>query len=135
MALTPIYLLVGCSMPLWIHPVPCDLTDSAGLDLLKLMAGVLSVGIGDTMASVCGFYLGRHRWPGSVKSVEGTLGCMLGQVATIYALFHFRYVQLNTLKAATAGVAIIVNSLIEARTDQVDNLVIPFVTYIILGTA
>lgn len=134
-ALTPIYLLVGCSMPLWIHPVPCDLTDSAGLDLLKLMAGVLSVGIGDTMASVCGFYLGRHRWPGSVKSVEGTLGCMLGQVATIYALFYFRYVQLNTLKAATAGVAIIINSLIEARTDQVDNLVIPFVTYIILGTA
>uniref|UniRef100_A0A1Q3FCU4 dolichol kinase n=1 Tax=Culex tarsalis TaxID=7177 RepID=A0A1Q3FCU4_CULTA len=134
-ALTPIFLLVGCAMPLWIHPVPCDLTDSAGLDLLKLMAGVLSVGIGDTMASVCGYYLGRHRWPGSVKSVEGTLGCVLGQVATIYALFHFRFVQLNTLKAATAGVAIIVNSLIEARTDQVDNLVLPFVTYIILGTA
>lgn len=134
-ALTPIYLLIGCSMPLWIHPVPCDLTDSAGLDLLKLMAGVLSVGIGDTMASVCGYYLGRHRWPGSVKSVEGTLGCLLGQVVTIYALFHFRFVQLNTLKAATAGAAIIVNSLIEARTDQVDNLVLPFVTYIILGTA
>lgn len=43
-ALTPIYLLIGCSAPLWLHPCPCDLTDSAGFEILPLMAGVISVG-------------------------------------------------------------------------------------------
>ncbi|XP_065089767.1 dolichol kinase isoform X2 [Ochlerotatus camptorhynchus] len=134
-ALTPIYLLVGCSLPIWLHPVPCDLTDSGGLNLLKLLAGVLSVGIGDTMASVCGYLFGKHTWPGSVKSVEGTISSIIGQAGVVFLLFRFSYVHLNTLRAATAGAAIIINALVEAKTSQVDNLVLPLVTYVVLGTA
>ncbi|XP_053695000.1 dolichol kinase isoform X2 [Sabethes cyaneus] len=134
-AFTPIYLLIGCSLPLWLHPVPCDMTDSAGHDFLKLMAGILSVGIGDTLASICGYYLGKHKWDGSNKSVEGTLASMIGQFAVVFVLFKMGVVQLNTLKAATVGSAIIINVLIEAKTNQVDNLTLPLVTYIVLGLA
>lgn len=134
-ALTPIYLLVGCSLPIWLHPVPCDLTDSAGLNLLKLLAGVLSVGVGDTMASVCGYLFGKHAWPGSVKSVEGTIASIMSQAGVVFLLFRFSYVHFNTLRAATAGAAIIINALVEAKTSQVDNLVLPLVTYVVLGTA
>lgn len=128
-ALTPIYLLVGCSAPLWIHHSPCK----GSTELLPLLSGVLSIGIGDTFASVIGSKLGRHKWPKSSKSVEGTIASILAQAAFIYALSMPGYLPLNMKLVAVCGVAIIFNSLIEALTDQVDNLVLPIVTYIILA--
>lgn len=132
-ALTPIYLLVGCSAPLWIHNSPCDLTGSSSLELLPLLAGVLSIGIGDTFASIAGSKIGKHKWPGGRKSVEGTVASIVAQAAFIYALNVLGYLPLNTRLMAVCGVAVIVNSLVEALTDQVDNLVLPIVTYIILA--
>lgn len=68
----------------------------------------------------------------SNKSVEGTLASIIVQSAFVYTLFALGYIPMTMKLAAICEVAILSNALIEARTNQVDNLVLPLVTYIIL---
>ncbi|KAJ8965414.1 hypothetical protein NQ314_004167 [Rhamnusium bicolor] len=107
LALTPIYLLAGCSLPLWIHPSPCDVTDSAMFNLSPLLSGLLSVGLGDTAASIVGSNYGKHFWPDYLENVTFEQ----------YRKLYF---------------SVFVGSLVEARTTQVDNLVLPLIMYIML---
>lgn len=133
-ALTPLYLLIGCSLPMWIHNSPCDLIDSCSFEFLPLLAGIISIGIGDTLASVIGSNFGRHKWGKlSKKSVEGTLASITGQFIFIYGLNYFDLLYLNPRLTTLCGIAVISNALIEAFTDQVDNLVLPIITYTILA--
>lgn len=51
--LTPMYLLLGCAMPMWVsHALSADA--SWGLVSLPAAAGILSLGIGDTAAALVG---------------------------------------------------------------------------------
>ena len=84
--LTHIYLLVGCSLPIWIFPLNAA-TDAR--DNLLLCSGIVSLGIGDTAASIGGTLWGRTKFPGSSKSVEGTLCSMLAEICFMLILFYF----------------------------------------------
>ncbi|CAH1285331.1 unnamed protein product [Diabrotica balteata] len=133
LSLTPIYLLVGSSLPIWIHPSPCDVTDSASFNLIPLLSGILSIGVGDTAASVVGSTYGKFFWPGSKKTIEGTVACILSQIGILYMLLYFGFIQIiSSTDALRLFVAIVITSVVEAKTTQVDNLVLPFIMYIIL---
>ncbi|KAG4071268.1 hypothetical protein HA402_003972 [Bradysia odoriphaga] len=129
-ALTPIYLLVGCSLPLWLHPCPWCPTRTDAIDVLPLLSGVLSVGVGDTVASVVGSKYGRHWWLNGDKSIEGTVASILAQGLVLIGLVYLQFLHVTTFQISVSAAAIIVNSLVEAHTNQVDNLVLPLVTFI-----
>lgn len=63
-ALTPIYLLAACSLPLWLYPSICSEEVYVGQRLLPLMSGLLTIGIGDTAASIFGTWIGKAKWEG-----------------------------------------------------------------------
>lgn len=61
--LSHFYLLTGCAAPLWLE----------GDSSIIHQTGVLVLGVGDALASVVGRRYGRVYWPGSCKTVEGSL--------------------------------------------------------------
>ncbi|CAH2087123.1 unnamed protein product [Euphydryas editha] len=116
-AMTPIYLYVGLAFPLLIVPNHEDRE-------LELLSGVLSIGVGDTAASWFGSRFGFNKWPDSNRTFEGTIFNILSQIGTVYALQLFgalraRHALSRAALSACAG------ALLEARTAQVDNLVLP----------
>ncbi|KAK3917190.1 Dolichol kinase [Frankliniella fusca] len=128
-ALTPLYLLAGMAAPLWLTPL--DDIPIAPSQLLPYMAGLLSIGVGDTAASYVGSNFGKRKWEGSNRTLEGTVACFLSQVIVVLFLVHYDVLPSDMLFLIRTCVAVGITSLIEAKTDQVDNVVLPLVLYIL----
>uniref|UniRef100_A0A6P6Y6K7 dolichol kinase n=1 Tax=Dermatophagoides pteronyssinus TaxID=6956 RepID=A0A6P6Y6K7_DERPT len=128
LTLTHIYLLIGCSLPLWL----CN--DSTNHRLL-LSSGILSIGIGDTIASIVGITFGsrRQRWPNSSKTYIGTFGFFLSHFLSFFLLDYYYYNNLfntNQLQLVIKVLIIsIITCLMETFTKHVDNLLLPLIEY------
>lgn len=122
-----IYLLAGVASPLWLSP--CPLNESQADTVLPLLAGVLAVGIGDTAASVGGTYLGRTRWSGTKKTVEGSVCGVMAQTIAVLFLVGIGTVKMSVAAWSHFLVTILLVAVVEAFTDQVDNIVLPLLLY------
>ncbi|RWR79388.1 dolichol kinase EVAN [Cinnamomum micranthum f. kanehirae] len=121
-------LLLGCALPKWM---------STGFNDRPLApsAGILSLGIGDTMASMVGHKYGVFRWSKTgKKTVEGTAAGITSVLAACSLLllllassgFIFSQHWSSLLFAVT------LSGLLEAFTMQLDNAFIPLVFYSLL---
>ena len=76
-----IFLLIGCSIPLWLSLADIPRTGSSpwmGWNALSrdvsMISGLVCVGLGDAAASLVGRRFGRHKWLwGGGKSLEGSI--------------------------------------------------------------
>lgn len=119
-------LLLGCALPIWI---------SSGFNDRPLapFAGILSLGIGDTMASMVGYKYGVLRWSKTgKKTIEGTAaGITSVMVACSFLLpllASAGYIQ----NWSSLLLAVIASGLLEAYTAQLDNAFIPLIFYSLL---
>jgi dolichol kinase len=77
-------LLLGCAVPVWLSTSP--FMDRP----LAPYAGILSLGIGDTMASVIGYNFGSVRLSSSSnKTVEGTIAGKMAASGSACCKFFF----------------------------------------------
>ncbi|XP_053206143.1 dolichol kinase-like [Panonychus citri] len=113
--LTHIYLLIGLSLSLWISP---------NIDKISFnfASGMITVAVGDTAAAIIGSRFGKHKWLNSNKSIEGTLGSILCQIIASILIKFYLKVSTNILVITILS---IISSIIEAKTIQIDNLILP----------
>lgn len=127
------------------------------MPLVVLMSGVLSIGIGDSCASYVGLHYGKHKWANQERTIEGTAACILSQISTLLLLAVFgkvqyfvRFVYLTKIYVVICFLcdfagwidmdwvlvkyicAVTAVSMVEARTEQIDNLALPFLMYLCL---
>ena len=141
LAVTHIALIVGCAFSLWVSqliqqthifsssswsqlPSPADNWFSSDEKLLAQLPylGLVVLGIGDSVGAICGINFGRHNWPGgTTRTLEGSLCMFLSMVLVILlnvtnAQFEYTFQVIVTM---------LVMTLIEASTSQIDNLCLP----------
>jgi CDP-diglyceride synthetase len=90
--LTHIYLLAGCALPSLLCPTPGP--GEAGVGSrggIVPYAGVLILGVGDTVASIVGTFFGKWLWvpsEGRGKTVEGTVAGWVATTGSAMLLMH-----------------------------------------------
>ncbi|KAK1646080.1 hypothetical protein QYE76_063885 [Lolium multiflorum] len=121
-------LLLGCALPKWM---------SSGFNDRPLapFAGILSLGIGDTMASMIGYKYGVLRWSKTgKKTIEGTAAGITSVLAACSILVSLLASSGYILSQhwVSLSVAVTLSLLLEAYTTQLDNAFIPLVFYSLL---
>ncbi|KAG4168009.1 hypothetical protein ERO13_A13G232250v2 [Gossypium hirsutum] len=113
-------LLLGCALPIWM---------SSGFNDRPLIpfAGILSLGIGDTMASMVGHKYGVLRWS---KTGSGIVSVLAACSVLLPLLASTGYIL--TQNWFPLLIAVTTSGLLEAYTAQLDNAFIPLVFYSLL---
>jgi len=123
LVLTPIYLVFGLSAPIWF-----DLMRFGEIKLSSF-AGLASVGIGDSFASIVGKKYGRSRIFRDGKSVEGMLANFFSQLIfmSMVSLLIGQELSTNIIPA------LFLTAAAESTTDQIDNLILPLLQYSLIS--
>ncbi|CAF0786326.1 unnamed protein product [Brachionus calyciflorus] len=120
--LSHIYLLIGLSFPFWFS--------SFNEFNLAELSGLITVGIGDSFASIVGSKFGKHKLPRSNKTVEGSLAMVFSQLFFYILLIQIGLIDLTHYENY---IFILVNlslsGYVEAFTKDNDNVVLPIVIY------
>jgi len=111
------------------------------LPLLLKFSGIIFLGIGDSLAAIVGKRFGRLTLPVSGKSIEGFLAGFIGMVISVIMIVFYKgfgdhgklaiLLKLNVYKNLFMILAAV--SFAETFTKQMDNLIIPYIMYIMLG--
>ncbi|KAF9484335.1 hypothetical protein BDN70DRAFT_910722 [Pholiota conissans] len=112
--LSHFYLLTGCAGSLWLE----------GPSKLLQFTGILTLGLGDAAASIVGRRIGAHRWsPTTSKTLEGSLAFVF---SILTATFFLRFASVVESFATARYVSVVaISALLEALSDQNDNLTLP----------
>ncbi|KAF8442414.1 hypothetical protein L210DRAFT_3611794 [Boletus edulis BED1] len=122
--LSHFYLLTGCAGSVWLE----------GPSRILVYTGILVLGVGDALASIVGKRFGRYRWSASSsKTVEGSIAFAVSVVACAWVLRVLGLTEQFSM--IRYGVVTVLSSVLEALSEQNDNLTLPLYMWSMLVVA
>nr|CAG4643430.1 EOG090X0BFL [Ilyocryptus agilis] len=115
-----LFLIIGLSYPVWL---------ADNNRRLAQMSGIISVGIGDSVASIVGSKIGRHRWPGRKRTLEGSLAGLIAQFSFIVLLWSLGVVPYSQVNLWFVSAGLLLITQVEAWSDDIDNLTLPIILF------
>nr|CAH8868046.1 unnamed protein product [Trichobilharzia regenti] len=127
---TPIALLLGLSIPIWWpeNLKTTDITVSINHLCYEMRVqptswtGILSIAIGDSFAALIGKAYGKRCWPGSHRTFLGSSASFLSQIIAWTGLSYY-----YSWSWKSGVIPLLCGVVVEAYTEQIDNLVVPLV--------
>lgn len=121
--LSYIYLITGATIPIAYD----YLLHKDSVSIIRYL-GLISIGVGDTFASVIGQKFGSFKWKGSNKSVQGTVAFIFSSLLAAAVVDHLnkgnaQYTSIGNWENFL--VAIILGGVLEGVADLNDNYLIP----------
>ncbi|SMN21777.1 similar to Saccharomyces cerevisiae YMR013C SEC59 Dolichol kinase, catalyzes the terminal step in dolichyl monophosphate (Dol-P) biosynthesis [Maudiozyma saulgeensis] len=104
-----IYLILGISFPLLIYNSP---------------VGLISLGIGDSLASIVGKKMGRYHWPQSDKTIEGTIA-FVSSTFIICKILQSSLNYFQNISTLTIAIMCLLSGILEGNSILNDNILIP----------
>ncbi|VDN08114.1 unnamed protein product [Thelazia callipaeda] len=124
--LTPIYLLAGIFLPIFLSPI-----SNQDYPRLYHFAGVATVGVGDSFAAIFGSLYGRLKWPKSRKTVEGSIAFAVSQyIFTVLICQYYINYDVGVYELSRLFLSSILCAFVEAQLPAIDNLILPLMAYL-----
>jgi dolichol kinase len=131
-----IFLVFGCAAPFWLSNVvgySNHSYDREPLQRLLSLFGIISIGVGDAMGAVVGKSLGRHRWGRNRRTIEGSVAMFLSMILCGIIVLSWKSDEHDNQRFSLPKrgdilsllVATSFTTVLEAFTEQLDNLVLP----------
>ncbi|KAJ3212812.1 hypothetical protein HDU67_003617 [Dinochytrium kinnereticum] len=83
------------------------------------LSGILTLGIGDTMASVMGQTFGKHKWFQTSKTIEGTVAFVISLACSDIAISFFFYSELTLWTIISGLFCALLTGALEATSDGI----------------
>lgn len=124
MILSHLYLLLGCAIPFWLN------SSKTCKNCLSNFSGVISLGIGDSLAAIGGKILGKTKWnKNTKKTIEGSICGCFGMFIFWWILNEISSNYVPLYKLIFISIA---SSIWEASITLNDNLTLPIFTFILI---
>lgn len=120
-------LLLGCASTLWLYTYLMNdgtVFEDSELRIIRYF-GLITVGVGDSMAAIIGSRFGKLKWPRSKKSYIGSTAAFISMCLFTIIIIKYEEQRMEQINFIALFSALFLTTIVEVMIPGNDNLMLP----------